>query len=1038
MRELVTVFVCICVVAAASGAVAARDSNRAGRAITRTWSPEEFVPPEGFEDLPELMTSAQVCTFCIVSYDFEIMNWQGWTQVDNTAQVDTFSHVDDFSGLGGGSFGRLEAIEGTQSMWCGTRPNPASPYLCSWQAPPGYGNEWDQELATIPFSFVGPVTLSYHGRFDSETGYDYIYIDCSYPYDPNIWYTFASFDGVVDTVAVHTLYMAQRWTKLRFHFVSDGVCSDQDACWDSDGAFIVDSITVSDLEGVIDFEDWEDEPLGAKVSDSGFWKAGVPEPFGIYSWLENSLIDKDPCSLNSSSQIVFFLGSDEPSTTYPGLFDTEFCLGSHGLEAPCHDEAIVSPVIDMTQYSSQCDDIQDASIPPADLYQLRGGDLRFTVYRDLPMSNCVFYYWSVRNIDATGCPGPWVDRNLLYYGDKAEYHFASEPIGDLVWTDAIQVRLGCVDMCDIYFNIYCTCESHTPAPWFDNVRIFRYKSYGPQWSYRDFDLFQDKFPCEEFDLESYCRADMALDLDQALPAIRPGDSIVVTCSSPHGGGLRETASGPEVYMHVKAEYIGPSYPPWGPKPQYLYGPTLEGTYGHYDSDDGTMWTIIQAETVRTPAGTPVPGRYMFDLNDSLFTRGYMISYYFEAYDNSGQRSTLPQYAEWNAGRAYGTVPYKQVSYIFEWTCLPTMLSDILFVDGYHGVGTPWGMAEQYWNPSFLTVIPSHNYPDRYDINSPTTCFANGLGHTAKPAHLQWAYKKIFWDSGDLEAGTVMNAKCGDTALLIGWMNYAEHDCGLWICGDDFAADPLSAPLLAACGTIFVGDSYFALTGGIDGAGDPIPLITGAPVPSIFAGDLPGELPDTFIADGDCPHINGFDYLEKTGSGDYALEYPPYQSNPYYYAIQSEWLNYFEYTVRTMWFGSGFQYIRDAHRQVPIARNSIMEKVVDWMENITNPDITGDDGDAPPAYSLKQNFPNPFNPSTSIRFTMRERGHVTLRIYNVAGQLVRTLVDEVRKAGTYAEPWDGRNDLGKNVTSGIYFYKMETKNFSRSRKMVLLK
>ncbi len=76
--------------------------------------------------------------------------------------------------------------------------------------------------------------------------------------------------------------------------------------------------------------------------------------------------------------------------------------------------------------------------------------------------------------------------------------------------------------------------------------------------------------------------------------------------------------------------------------------------------------------------------------------------------------------------------------------------------------------------------------------------------------------------------------------------------------------------------------------------------------------------------------------------------------------------------------------------------------------------------------------------TTIRFEMKEKGLVTLKIYNVAGQLVRTLVDGVRDADAYAIAWDGRNTIGSAVASGIYFYKMETNGFSETKKMVLLR
>ena len=66
-------------------------------------------------------------------YDFEQIDWQGWTRVDNTAPGDTCFHVDDFAGLGGGTYGRLVPLEGAKSLWCGARPGAtAGWYTCNW------------------------------------------------------------------------------------------------------------------------------------------------------------------------------------------------------------------------------------------------------------------------------------------------------------------------------------------------------------------------------------------------------------------------------------------------------------------------------------------------------------------------------------------------------------------------------------------------------------------------------------------------------------------------------------------------------------------------------------------------------------------------------------------------------------------------------------------------------------------------------------------------------------------------------------------
>jgi len=95
---------------------------------------------------------------------------------------------------------------------------------------------------------------------------------------------------------------------------------------------------------------------------------------------------------------------------------------------------------------------------------------------------------------------------------------------------------------------------------------------------------------------------------------------------------------------------------------------------------------------------------------------------------------------------------------------------------------------------------------------------------------------------------------------------------------------------------------------------------------------------------------------------------------------------------------------------------------------------------PKVFSLAQNSPNPFNPATTISYSVPEGAsvHVTLKVYNIRGTLVRTLVDVVREPGRYTVFWDGTDEAGRQVSSGVYFYRMIAGDFVQTRKMVLLK
>jgi hypothetical protein len=101
-------------------------------------------------------------------------------------------------------------------------------------------------------------------------------------------------------------------------------------------------------------------------------------------------------------------------------------------------------------------------------------------------------------------------------------------------------------------------------------------------------------------------------------------------------------------------------------------------------------------------------------------------------------------------------------------------------------------------------------------------------------------------------------------------------------------------------------------------------------------------------------------------------------------------------------------------------------------------VTAIDDAAPSRYLLRQNSPNPFNPSTRILFDVPEGGgHVRIDIFDVAGRQVRTLLDEDRGAGTWTTQWDGATDTGSRASSGVYFYRMRARGFEQTLRMTLL-
>ncbi len=131
-------------------------------------------------------------------------------------------------------------------------------------------------------------------------------------------------------------------------------------------------------------------------------------------------------------------------------------------------------------------------------------------------------------------------------------------------------------------------------------------------------------------------------------------------------------------------------------------------------------------------------------------------------------------------------------------------------------------------------------------------------------------------------------------------------------------------------------------------------------------------------------------------------------------------------------------------------NKLVSQRVEWTEFGDTPQLDGNlsvtnvtlGSELPKDFALRQNYPNPFNPTTSIAYELPRSASVTLKIYNLLGAEVRTLVSETQGAGFYQVVWDGRNNAGTSVASGIYTYRMtassDTKSFVQTHKMILMK
>ncbi|NIR49526.1 T9SS type A sorting domain-containing protein [candidate division KSB1 bacterium] len=118
-------------------------------------------------------------------------------------------------------------------------------------------------------------------------------------------------------------------------------------------------------------------------------------------------------------------------------------------------------------------------------------------------------------------------------------------------------------------------------------------------------------------------------------------------------------------------------------------------------------------------------------------------------------------------------------------------------------------------------------------------------------------------------------------------------------------------------------------------------------------------------------------------------------------------------------------------------------ILDYFDGVVfrfseNPTTSVSEPTSPTEFALNQNYPNPFNPSTTIRYRLETLTRVELSIYNTLGQKVKTLLNKLHESGEFQIQWDGTNDSGETVSSGVYLYQLKSEELVQTRKMILMK
>jgi hypothetical protein len=689
--------------------------------------------------------------------------------------------------------------------------------------------------------------------------------------------------------------------------------------------------------------------------------------------------------------------------------------------------------------------------PPIPWFSGFGNDveLRFNVYRDLPLDNLVVYVWRVRST-VGGIPGEWRNHGVVYYGENG-WHDAAFQIGDLIeqYATHIEIALGVWDMGPYWKNTLGTGQCHTMAPLFDDVSVVRVNRSGPQWHVRHVDLFQDTF-AEDGTLTGTARADAAMDIiprcGRPSMTILPGDSATVSVSDPDAG-LKWDSGRYAVYAYVS---VLPDSQP-GKDGLDLEAPEMRnGTrYPYVESFEynGNTWHKYRMDIAVTMSGHRAPDQFCFDLRDDVFTPGDTVCYFFGAVaDNDIETYWSRGLDGQGDGFVTGTMGEAMDSPC-EFTILPAggyaRGGEILYVDD---ADDRYSASQQYvelacsltaHRDSGAMYSRLNRLVDRYDVLGPSSVVGNSLASRVQNVQQQITdtYRKILWCSDDLPVATVGDGtgqpeKSDDFSLLYQFLQYGADRPGVMLFGDNIHQE-WETLLGTDAGLLRSGYYNFTLLDDDhEGRTAESPTLVGAH--ACF-----GE--DTLVVDGDpCLAMpqRDFDVIQNTGSSQVVFQYEDDVSEGAVLLQHSP--NSSGTTASVVGAGFDFGRIRDYQASyAPASAHFLWTLLACIDEEIEF--ALGSESPAPFTNYLDQNFPNPFNPTATIRYGIKTRGHVSLKVYNVAGQLVMTLVDEVqRPAHEYTVIWNGRNNKDQPVASGVYFYKLVTRDFATSKKMVMLK
>ncbi len=439
------------------------------------------------------------------------------------------------------------------------------------------------------------------------------------------------------------------------------------------------------------------------------------------------------------------------------------------------------------------------------------------------------------------------------------------------------------------------------------------------------------------------------------------------------------------------------------------------------NDDGQTWESYSCRR-ENPEGNlwfvPPPANQMVP--------GSEIRYYYQATDGVGNVTTYPDDAP---------------ARFFEMSILPlhATVSDpgLLLVDKHRrrtpGENRDYDHTSQYYYREMLEILGYEWETYEVEVESGSTNQANGPDSAGYKY-----YDTQVWFTNRFDTRTVTPF---DQANMIGWLQQSGEgkERNLLISGNNWGTDLMAT----GAETLSFYETWMASSYVDDSVGsvvvDSVPGLRERGGGYGFMTHDDGEC----ILRGGCPYLHYFDVTEPYAGISGTETVADYVKNdsstrPAGVAYTHQTLGY-----QTVNLGFGMEFMMDGmlpggYYETGVKdRSNLMGNIMGYFGKL--PDGPGTGVVSGVRNELSYAYPNPFNPVTRIAYSVKEAGPVTIEVYNVAGRVVRTLLDTEVDAGSSGfVVWDGTGDGGERCASGVYFYRIAAPGFTTSRKMVMLK